>query len=412
MPQVREIESRLKGFKEVDKVMVAGSIRRRKETIRDIDFLVISKRPEAVTNYFTSMPEVLRVTAKGATKCAIKLENGLDVDLRVVPEESYGAALSYFTGSKEHNIALREIAIKKGWKLNEYGLFKGNKRIAGKTEEEIYQKLGMGFIEPELREMNGEIEASSVHKLPKIVGYGDLKGDLQVQSNWTDGANSIKELAEAARRIGLEYIAITDHTKRLAMTRGLDERRIQEQWKEIDDINKKFRAAGVKFKVLKGTECDILKDGSLDLPDKILSKLDIVGVSVHSLFNLPKEEQTNRIKKTMNNPYVDIVFHPTGRIINRREEYQVGIDELIKHAKKTETILEVDAFPDRLDLRDEYIRKCIFSGVKIAIDSDAHSIGHFSVLEYGIAQARRGWATKDDVINAWPLDKMLKLLRK
>jgi DNA polymerase (family 10) len=330
----------------------------------------------------------------------------------VVPKDSYGAALNYFTGSKDHNVALREIAVKKGYKLNEYGLFKGKKRIAGRTEEEIYNALGMSYIEPEIRENSGEIKAAQMNQLPKLIGYNELLGDLQVQTNWTDGANSIEEMAKAAMSIGLEYIAITDHTKRLAMTGGLDEKRIQEQWREIDSANLKIRKQNPKFKILKGTECDILKDGSLDLPDKILAKLDVVGASVHSYFNLSRQDQTNRIKKAMANPFVDIIFHPTGRIINRRQPYEVDIDELIKFAKKTGTILEIDAYPDRLDLKDEHIRKCVEAGVKLAIDSDAHSIAHFSYLEYGLAQARRGWATKNDVINAWPLEKMLSFLKK
>jgi DNA polymerase (family X) len=259
-----------------------------------------------------------------------------------------------------------------------------------------------------LREMTGEIEAARSGKLPRLVGYGDLRGDLQVQTNWTDGANSIEEMAEEAIKAGLEYIAITDHTKRLAMTRGLDERRIKKQWLEIDKLNKKF--AG-KIKILKGTECDILKDGSMDLPDEILAECDVVGASVHSLFNLSKKDQTERIKRAMSNPNVDIIFHPTGRVINRREAYQVDMDELISYAKITKTVMEIDAYPDRADLRDEHIKKCVEAGVKMSIDSDAHAVGHFQYLEYGIAQARRGWAEKKDIINAWPLEKMLKMLK-
>ncbi len=432
MPQVRAMEERLKNLKEVQKIIVAGSVRRRKETIGDVDILVISKKPKPVMDYFVGMPEVARVFAHGETKSMVKLKNGLDVDLRVVSEESYGAALNYFTGSKEHNVRLREIAIKKGCKLNEYGLFRGNKQIAGRSEEDLYVALGMDFIPPEMRENLGEIELAQKRKLPKLIGYGDLKGDLQVQTNWTDGESSIKEMARAAAEAGLEYIAITDHTKRLAMTGGLDEKRIVKQWAEIDRVNKSL---GGKIKVLKGTECDILRDGSLDLPDEILAKCDVVGVSVHSLFNLSRKDQTERIKRAMENPHADILFHPTGRLINRRKAYEIDMDEIIATAKKTGTILEIDAFPDRLDLKDEYIRKCVeagvhpvrnspprrpfgcasagvvSNGVKMAIDSDAHSTNHFQVLEYGIAQARRGWAEKKDIINAWPLEKMLKFLK-
>lgn len=409
LPQIKEIEERLKRLKEVEKIIVAGSVQRRKETIGDVDILVVSKKPKPVMDYFVGMPGVINVSAHGETKSAVKLKNGLDVDLRVVPENSYGAALNYFTGSKDHNVALREIAIKKGYKLNEYGLFKGNKQIAGATEEDLYRALGMDYIEPEMRENLGEIELAQSHKLPKLIGYGDLLGDLQVQTDWTDGENSIEEMAKAAIKIGLEYIVITDHTKRLAMTHGLDEKGIQAQWKEIDEINKKF---GGRIKILKGTECDILRDGSLDLPDEILAKCDVVGVSVHSYFNLSREDQTKRVKRAMENPHADILFHPTGRLINRRAPYEIDIDEIIESAKKTGTILEIDAFPDRLDLKDEHIRKCVEAGIKMAIDSDAHSVHHFQVLEYGIAQARRGWATKNDIVNAWSLEELKKSLKR
>lgn len=408
MPEVRAIEGRLRNLSGVLDVAVAGSVRRMKETIGDVDILVISKNPRPVMDYFVAMPEVVAVQAHGTTKSSIKLSSGLNADLRVVERDSYGAALNYFTGSKNHNVALRQIAIKKGYKLNEYGLFRGTKQIAGKTEEELYKALGMDYIEPEMRENLGEIEAAQKHKLPKLIGYKDLQGDLQVQTNWTDGSDSIETMAEVARRAGLKYIAITDHTKRLAMTHGLDEKRILKQMAEIDRLNKKF---GGKFRILKGSECDILKDGSLDLPDSILAKLDVVGSSVHSYFNLPRGEQTERIKKAMRNPNVDILFHPTGRIINRRAAYEIDMDELIKTAKQTQTIMEIDAFPDRLDLKDEYIRKCVEAGVKTVIDSDAHSPAHYGCLEYGIAQARRGWAERKDVINSWPLEKMLKFLK-
>ncbi len=412
LPVASAIEERLKNFPAVERAIAAGSTRRRKETIGDIDILVISKRPQAVMDYFTGMPEVAHIIASGETKSSIKLSSGLNVDVRVVPSESYGAALNYFTGSKDHNVALRRLAMEKGWKLNEYGLFsvkgKTEKRIAGKSEEEIYKALGMDYIEPEMRENTGEIELALRHKLPEVVGYGDMQGDLQTQTNWTDGADSIEDMARAAIKAGLKYIAITDHTKRLAMTGGLDDKRILKQMDEIDKINKKFSG---KIKVLKGTECDILKDGSLDLSDKVLSKLDIVGASVHSLFNLSEADQTARIKRAMSNPNVDIIFHPTGRLINRREAYKVDMDEIIAHAKKTGTILEANAEPNRLDMKDEHIRKCMDAGVKISVDSDAHSAGQVGFLELGIAQARRGWATKNDVINAWPLEKMLKFLK-
>ncbi|MBI2024976.1 MAG: DNA polymerase/3'-5' exonuclease PolX [Candidatus Harrisonbacteria bacterium] len=408
LPVIRDVEKRLRGLKGVEAAQVAGSVRRWKETVGDADILVISNKPAVVMDYFVSMPEVGRVLAKGETRSSVTLKNGMDIDVRVVSKESYGSALAYFTGSKDHNIELRKIAISKGYKLNEYGLYKGKKNIAGKSEEEIYKALGLDYVEPEMREMTGEIAAAKKKALPKIIGYGDLKGDLQTQTNWTDGADSIEKMAKAAMERGLEYIAVTDHTKRLAMTGGLDEKRILKQMAEIDSLNKKF---GGKFRILKSTECDILKDGGMDLPDEILKKLDIVGGSVHSLFNLSRKDQTERIKKAMANPHVDIIFHPTGRLIHKREAYDVDMDEVIKTAKKTGTVLEIDASPDRLDLKDEYIKKCVDLGVKMTIDSDAHSASQFEFLEFGIAQARRGWAQKNDIINAWPIEKMLKFLK-
>ena len=420
---IRSLEERLKKLKEVERLVAAGSVRRWKETIGDADILVISNDSRPVMDYFVSLPEVARVYAKGLTKSAVQLNNGLDVDLRVVEKKSYGAALSYFTGSKDHNVALREIALKKGYKLNEYGLFKGKKQIAGETEEEIYEKLGLDYIEPEMRENKGEIELARRHQLPKLIDYGDILGDLQVQTNWTDGVNSIEEMAKAAMAQGLEYIAITDHTKRLAMANGLNEKRLLEQIKEIDRLNLKFNSSIDEqnskpvvsrvepFKILKGTECDILKDGSLDIKDEVLAKLDVVGVSIHSYFNLSKKEQTERIKKAISNPNVDILFHPSGRIIQKREAYEFDIEEIIKTAQKTKTVLEVNAYPNRLDLKDDHIHLAIKAGVKIAIDSDAHSVTHLPYLEYGISQARRGWAEKKDIINYWPLEKMLKMLK-
>ena len=409
VPLAEKIESRLKVLPGVEKVAIAGSYRRFKETVGDLDMLVVSKKPKEVMDYFVSQPEVARVLAHGKTKSSVTLENGMDVDIRVVLAKSYGAALAYFTGSKDHNVAMRMIAQKKGWKLNEYGLFSGDKQIAGKTEEEIYKKLGLTYVEPEMRENRGELDLAATNKLPKPIGYGELEGDLQVQSNWSDGANSIKELAQAAVKQGLKYIAITDHSKRLAMTHGLDEKRLKEQSREIDRVNKEMRG---KIKILKGSECDILKNGELDLSDDALKDLDIVGASVHSYFNLPREEQTERIKKAMQNKNVDIIFHPTGRLINRRKAYEVDMGEIVKTAKETGTVLEIDAFPDRLDLNDENIRKCVEVGVKMSIDSDAHSIQHFQYLELGVAQSRRGWAKKNDIINAWPLERMRDFLKK
>ena len=407
LPLILEIEQRLRELPEVSEVVVAGSTRRRKETIGDADILAISRKPEKVMECFVSMLEVLHVQAKGATKSMVKLKNGMDVDLRVVEQESFGAALNYFTGSKDHNVALRRIAQEKGLKLNEYGLFRGEKRIAGKTEEEVYKALGLAYIPPELRENQGEIEAAKKGELPDLVGYGDLRGDLQTQTTWTDGSNSIEEMAAEAKRLGLEYIAITDHTKSLAMTGGSDEKKLLKQMAAIDKINRSLKG----IKVLTGAEVNINKDGSLDIEDEVLAKLDVVGVAVHSHFNLPRREMTERITKAMRNPNADILFHPTGRIIQKREPYDVDMDAIIKTAKETGTILEVDAYPDRLDLKDEHVRKAVNAGVKLVIDSDAHSTNHIRFLDFGIAQARRGWAEKKDVINTKPLKEFLKCLK-
>ena len=428
MAQVRDIEERLRNVPGVAKVVVAGSMRRRRDTIGDIDILAVSAKPELIMDRFVKeTPGIMTVIAHGGTKSSIKVRPGVNIDLRVVPADAYGAAIVYFTGSKDHNVAIRRRAQSLGLTLNEYGLFRikpgsGKKgmaqegvRVAGRTEEDIYKALRMSYVEPELREDTGEVEAAAREfagkkpGLPKIIGYGDLKGDLQVQTNWTDGADSIEAMAKAAAARGLGYIVITDHTKRLAMAHGLDEKRIRAQWKEIDEVNKKLRGA---ITVLKGTECDILKDGSLDLDDGTLAKLDVVGVSVHSFFDLPRAAQTARIIRAMNNPHVDILFHPTGRLINRRAPYDVDIEEIIGAAKGMGTILEIDALPERSDLKDEYIRKCVEAGVKMSIDSDAHAAGHFDLLACGIAQARRGWATRGDIVNAWPLETMRGFLKK
>jgi len=408
LPLIGEIEQRLRELPEVEEVVVAGSTRRWKETIGDADILAISRKPEKVMEFFVSMSEVMHVQGQGKTKSTVKLKNGMDVDLRVVPRESFGAALNYFTGSKDHNVALRKIAQEKGLKLNEYGLFRGNKRIAGKTEEEIYKALGLAFIPPELRENQGEIEAAQKGELPNLVGYRDLRGDLQTQTTWTDGANSIAEMAGEAKRLGLEYIAITDHTKGLAMTGGSDEKKLLKQMAEIDKINRSLKG----ITILKGAEVNINKDGTLDIKDEVLARLDVVGIAVHSHFNLPKREMTERIVRAMRNPHADILFHPTGRVIQKREPYDVDMDALIKTAKETGTVLEIDAYPDRLDLKDGHIRKAVEAGVKLAVDSDAHSVNHMRFLDFGVAQARRGWAEKKDVINTRPLKEFLKCLKR
>lgn len=411
LPIAREVENNLKNLKSVDRVAIAGSVRRMQETIGDLDILVTSGNPKEVMDFFIKMPEVAHVYSRGETKTMVRFKNKMDADIRVVADNSFGAALQYFTGDKRHNIALRALAEKKGFKLNEYGLFKGKKLIAGKTEEEIYNALGMAMPPPEIRNDSGEIQAALANKIPKLINYGDIKGDLQVQTNWTDGENSIEEMAESAKSAGLEYIAITDHTKSLAMTGGSDEKKLLKQMAEIDRLNTKYKIQNTEFKILKGAEVNIMKDGQLDIKDEVLAKLDVVGIAVHSHFNLSREEQTKRIVKAMRNKNADILFHPTGRLIQKREAYDVDMDEIIKVAKETGTILEIDADPHRLDLKDEYIRKAVSAGVKMAIDTDAHNRANFHFLEFGVGQARRGWAKASDIINTKSWQEMLKLLK-
>lgn len=412
LPRARFIEGLIARIPGVSRATVAGSCRRRRETVGDLDVLAIAADSAPVMDAVALMDGVAEVIAKGPTKISVRLDIGLQVDVRVVLPESYGAALNYFTGSRDHNIALRQIAQDKGLKLNEYGLFRGDRAIAGKTEEDIYTALGLAYVEPELREASGEIEAASLGTLPRLIGYGDLHGDCQAQTDWTDGAHSISDMAAEAMRRGLSYIVVTDHTKRLAMMGGLDTEGVLRQGREIDQLNARLVAAGTAFRVLKGSECDILKDGSLDLPDEVLATLDVVGVSVHSYFDLPRAEQTARVIRAISNPHADIFFHPTARKILKRPAIDLDMAAVIACAKQVGTVLEIDAFPDRLDLKDEYIRECVRQGVKLAIDSDAHDKAHFAVLEYGIAQARRGWARREDIINAWPADRMLAMLKR
>lgn len=411
LPLARIMVQRLKASKFVEEIFIAGSCARWQETVGDIDLLVVSSRPREIMDIFSSLPEVKEILAKGDTKSSARLKIGIDADIRVIPKESFGAATQYFVGDKNHNVATRVIAEKKGYKLNEYGLFKGTKKIAGEDEKAIYKILGMDWVPYELRTNTGEIEAAKKHKLPNVVGFRDVRGDLQIQTSWTDGEHTIDEMAREAERLGREYIAITDHTRALAMTGGSDEKKLERQMKEIEKVNKKLRKDGAKVIVLCGAEVNILKDGSLDIDDKTLSKLDVVGVAVHSLFNLSEKEQTERIIRAIENPNVDILFHPTGRVINKRPPYALDLDEVFKAAARTGTILEIDAHPYRLDLKDEHIRRAKEYGCKFVIDTDAHAMGELSYIEYGIGQARRGWLEKKDVINTLPLKDFLNHLK-
>jgi len=331
----------------------------------------------------------------------------MNADIRILPEESFGAALQYFTGNKPHNIVLRKIALDKDWKLNEYGIFQKNKQIAGRTEEEVYEKLGLRWIPPELRENTGEIEAAKKAELPNLVELKDLKGDLQVHSNWTDGQNSIREMAEQAKKNGLEYIIITDHSKYLAMTGGLDEKGLLKQAKEIEQVNEQVEG----ITVIQGVELNILKDGRLDISDDLLKKLDVASAAVHSHFDMDKEEMTKRVLNAIENPNVDILLHPTAREIQRREPIPLDIEKVMETAKKNGAILDIDSYPDRLDLKDEHIKKAVEIGVKLGISSDSHSTAHLHYLELGVAQARRGWATARDIVNTLKLEQFKKLLK-
>lgn len=440
-PLVKRIEARLSSIKDVKKVIAVGSFRRMKETVGDIDYLVLSDAPEIVMDYFASMPEVDEVLGKGPSKTFVKLNNGMDADLLVVPKESFGSALQYFTGSKEHGVALRKIAISKGLRLNEWGIYdsnnNNNRMVAGSKEEDVYNVLGLEWIPPEMRENKGEIELAKKERagdsnklgLPDLIDYNSLKGDLQVHSNDTDGMMSIQDIALAAKeKFELEYIVITDHTKGLALAHGLDEEHLLDQVNKISELNDKLKdhfkyndknnknkkdssSSSNSFQILSGAEVNILKDGSLDISNNVLDKLDVVGAAIHSNFAQPIEVQTNRLINAAHNPNVDIIFHPTGRIINKREGYPVNIEKLINVAKDTDTILEVDAHYNRLDLKDEYIRMAVQNGVKLVIDSDAHHSMHFAFLVFGIGQARRGWAKQSDILNTLSVEKMLNSLK-
>lgn len=406
MPTVKEIILKLESLKEVKKISVAGSTRRMKETVGDVDILVASDKPEKVNNFFVSLHGVEKVWAKGPTKSSVHLKKGFDVDLRVVKEESFGSALQYFTGSKEHNVATRKIAILKGLKLNEYGVFRGKKQIAGKTEEEVYKAIGLRYIEPEMREDQGEIQLSIEKKLPNLISYNDIKGDLHCHSDWDGGENSIEEMAKFAIKMGYEYIGISDHTKFLKIENGLDEKQLLKQGETIKKINEKYKKQN--FRILHGCEANIMNDGSVDIKDEVLEKLDYVIAGVHSSMRMPRKEMTERIIKAMENKNIDIISHPTGRLLLKRDEYQIDLEKILKKAKETGTILEINSWPERLDLKDAYIRMAKKIGVRMIINTDSHQKDQMRFIEFGIGQARRGWAEKPDIINTNSVEKILE----
>lgn len=388
-------------------VVLAGSYRRFKETVGDIDILVTATGPEIVMDRFAAYDEVKDVMAKGTTRATVILKSGLQVDLRVVDEDCFGAALQYFTGSKAHNIEIRRLAQERKLKISEYGVFKGEKRIAGETEESVYRSVGLPWIPPELRENRGEIEAARAGKLPKLVEFADLKGDLHAHTKATDGHNTLREMAEAARRLGFEYLAITEHSRRLTVAHGLDPQRLRKQLHEIDQLNDELEG----IQLLKGVEVDILEDGRLDLPDDVLSELDLVVGAVHSKFNLTRAKQTERILRAMDHPHFTILAHPTGRLLDSREPYDVDMLKIIRRARERGCFLELNAHPERLDLLDIYCQMAQDEEVLVAVSSDAHSTQDLDNLVYGVGQARRGWLEKQDVLNTRPLRLLMPLLK-
>ncbi|HET7831515.1 MAG TPA: DNA polymerase/3'-5' exonuclease PolX [Gallionella sp.] len=392
----------------VDQVTVAGSFRRMRETVGDLDILVTAAADSPVIARFTGYDEVIKVSAAGETRASVELKSGIQVDLRVLEPVSYGAAMHYFTGSKAHNIAIRRIAQHDGLKINEYGVFRGTKRIAGDTEESVFRAVGLPFIPPELREDHGEIEAARAGRLPKLVELSDLRGDLHAHTKVTDGHDSLRDMALAAKALGFEYLAITEHSRHLTVARGLDPLGLARQCDEIDRLNAEL--SGITL--LKGIEVDILEDGTLDLPDRSLEHLDLVVGAVHSRFELSRAKQTERILRAMDHPHFTILAHPTGRLLDEREPYDVDMLRIIRHAKQRGCFLELNAHPERLDLLDTHCQSAREEGVLVSINSDAHSTFDFGNLRYGVGQARRGWLEKNDVLNTRPLAALRKLLKR
>lgn len=393
---------------EVSQIEVAGSYRRRKETVGDLDILVASANSAPVMERFTRHPEVAEVVSQGKTRATVYLKSGLQVDLRVVKAASFGAALHYFTGSKAHNVAIRKMALENKLKINEYGVYRGRKRVAGKTETEVFEQVGLPWIPPELRENKGEIEAAREDRLPDLVEEKDIRGDLYMHTSATDGRNSLREMAEEAKRLGYDYIAITDHSKRLTMANGLDAKRLRQQMAAIDKLNDELDG----IRVLKGIEVDILEDGKLDLPDEVLDELDIMVGSIHSKFELSKKKQTERVLRAMDNPRFNILGHPTGRLINEREAYQIDLEAVIEAAAERGCCLELNAQPSRLDLAGRYAGMLREAGVLGAVSTDAHATDHLGFMHLGMAQARRGWMEKKHLINTRTLKQLQKILAR
>lgn len=408
MAVAEEFSGALKKLPQVREMAFAGSLRRQKETVRDVDILVISDKPLKVMSAFTKIPSVKDILAEGETKSSVRTKSDVQVDCRVVEPKSFGAALLYFTGSKNFNIKLRQLAIRKGLKINEYGVFRKNAFVAGRTEEEIFKKLRMDYIEPEMREDNGEVELALKHELPKLIAPGDLKGDLHAHSAWSDGNDSIGEMAQAAEEFGYSYIAITDHSQSLRVARGLKTEDLKKKKQEIEKLNKRLR----NFRVLYGTEVDIDSDGKIDYKDNVLKEFDIVVAAIHSGFKQSKAQLTRRIQEACKNKYVHIIAHLTGRLWGVRDPYDIDFEEILKAARDTNTHLEINAFPQRLDLNDLHARRARESKVKLAISTDSHETSQLSVVKFGLAVARRAWLRKEDVINTLNVEELLKELRK
>lgn len=408
LPIAEEIQEILNANPHIEEAVAAGSLRRRKETVGDIDFIAVSKHPEEAIHAFTHMKKVKDILGEGPAKGTVIYEGNVQVDLRIADRDSFGSMLQHFTGSKEHNIRLRKIALEKGLSLSEYGMtdIKTESLKPCSSEEEEYKLLGLEFIPPELREDRGEIEAALSGNLPQLIKDEDIKGDLHVHSSWSDGNNSIEEWAQAARKLGYEYIAICDHSKSVGIGGGLSEKRLLEQVEEIERINNKFD----DIKVLAGTECNIRADGAMDFSNSILSKMDIVIASIHSGFDEDRKKMTKRILSALENEHVDILAHPTGRLLGRRDEYEVDMEMVMEKAREREKILEINAYPSRLDLNDVNARIAKEMGIKMAINTDAHSVKDLKNIGFGVDVARRGWLEKKDVVNTLSLKKLCRLL--
>lgn len=412
LPIANEIFANLQNLDEVKRINFAGSLRRKKELVGDVDILISAGSTKGIMDTFTSFKNIAKITSKGDTKSSIRLQSGFDVDLRVVAENSFGAALQYFTGSKNHNIKIRKLAISKGYKLSEYGLFRNGKRIAGKDEKDIYQKLGLFYIPPELRENKGEIEEAVSNDFSDLCNLDDIKGDLHLHSTWSGGIDSIREIANYGEEMGYLYLGITDHTKALQVENGLDEGRLLKQSEEISCVNKEIQKQGMQIKILHGCEANILKDGSLDIENSVLAKLDYVIAGVHSYFDMGENEMTSRLKKAIEHPQVNIISHPTGRLIKKRKGLSLNFKTVLKAAKQNNVALEINSSPARLDLDDNHIRECIETGVKVVINTDSHDKTQMQNIIFGVGQARRGWATKKMVINTFKLDNLLSFFNE